>query len=960
MRIALIVLALLSPALAAAQGMINPSGGNAWDLYIFGNSRVVADVLESIKLLVAPDSGSTGFRTLMLFMAMLGFLVMAVRAGFNPSQNFIPMVAYILIAWAVSWGTTNIKMNVNIIDGTNAAEPVRTIQRVPAVVALPAVLVSNIGNYFTTAIERYFTGIPDELKISGEKVNGFNLFGRVLQETNQFKFTSQPLRDSVRAYMADCVVPAIASSTLSADIPAPGQGTTRVYGREALIKSSNLMETLATAKHNAIVTRYFGFDESRAQAAITLAGAGSYVDVKKAMASGVLLSCADAYDFMAEDMKNHANALFSAAATAWSTTGTLVPLETTFSVMLSQIGSVGGANRFAAFGSPQGYITQQAVIGETTGAFRQAAMMTGNNEMLQAASIAQAEQNQRSAWAAGFAIFNNMMGYVYSVLQAFIFAIMPIIIIALFVPGLAKGIFVNYSQILLWLALWFPMLAVINYLVTLFGQEQIGGIMALSGGPTAQNSALVSEKTADLLLAANFLGVSVPMITWGLVKGAMAFTEFIGSGIGSSFATQAGASAASGNMSMGNLSMDQTSMNKFNTASQATVGFMQTQFTNGAGTLLSTAQAGGVSTEAHGAQATSTTQVSREMARQASMQQSISDTLSQAIDKGWTKQEMFEKARQSSDEQSYNKFVNFMKSQGISLDADKTASRDASYGKSSAANQSASTGAGYELRAGVGGSGSSGGPAPTGVAGKAAAVAGAIAKFVPTVGVNANHSRKEENGASTEQKAGEAVQAKESIGAKKTDLTSGADQKQGGRNQAASEQERTGDSESEAWKKQLQTALQASNQQAIAYSDAAKVSDTLSVHAGMDVRSVRDVAASADNLRGRVAEQVAPVERNIAATTQDLRQATKDAGVVGRVDPNALAKAFDEDKAATRARINAAKAGVVADTKGIEKVEGSGVTVKQVDARHDAVRNTSGANQEHINEVRRDIKPFTN
>ena len=45
----------------------------------------------------------------------------------------------------------------------------------------------------------------------------------------------------------------------------------------------------------------------------------------------------------------------------------------------------------------------------------------------------------------------------------------PIVIVALMIPGLGQKIFVNYAQILLWLTMWAPMLAVINYLVTVFG-----------------------------------------------------------------------------------------------------------------------------------------------------------------------------------------------------------------------------------------------------------------------------------------------------------------------------------------------------------------------------------------------------------------------------------------------------------------------------------------------------------
>jgi len=213
-------------------------------------------------------------------------------------------------------------------------------------------------------------------------------------------------------------------------------------------------------------------------------------------------------------------------------------------------------------------------------------MQTGNNELMTAASIAQAEQSQRSSWVAGFHVFNNMMGYVFTVLQAFIFAITPMIVVALMVPGLGKSIFTNYAQILIWLTLWMPMLALINYIITLFGTTSIETAMSMSDGVSLSNKGEISVRTTNLVIAAQFLGTMTPLLTWGLVKGAMAFTEFISSGVGSAFASQAGASAATGNMSLNNMSMDNTSMNKFNTAMSSTVGTQATNAFTNAGALM--------------------------------------------------------------------------------------------------------------------------------------------------------------------------------------------------------------------------------------------------------------------------------------------------------------------------------------------------------------------------------------
>jgi hypothetical protein len=218
---------------------------------------------------------------------------------------------------------------------------------------------------------------------------------------------------------------------------------------------------------------------------------------------------------------------------------------------------------------------------------------------MMATSLAQAEQSQKTAWWTAAEIFRNMMGYVYVVLQAFIVAIVPIVVIGLMIPGFGGKIFVSYFQILVWLTLWAPMTSIINFLITIFGGSELQSTLGVSG-VSMQNSAVLSEQTNNLVIAAQFLGTLVPILTWGLVKGSMAFTEFITHGIGSSFATQAGAQASTGNLSLGNLSMDNVGMNKYSTVMSAAVGQQQVQAGFGAGHSLSELQAGGTMATANG------------------------------------------------------------------------------------------------------------------------------------------------------------------------------------------------------------------------------------------------------------------------------------------------------------------------------------------------------------------------
>lgn len=556
---------LVMPGLAFAgpTSTLNPLNGNAWTLHVFGNGDAIFHILQSIKLLMLPETGETGFNNLLMFLATLGFLVLAIQAGFDPSKNMMKMFSYIIVVASVHMMTLSITANIRIKDSVTNYDNV--VPGVPALVGVPAALVSEVGEWFTDTIETYYN-IPSEMTVSG---GAFNLFGRLMQESNEYVISNPELKKSLSAYVADCVVPAMATGKLHAS---------------DLMVSPNMTATLALATHEAILTKYWPVGiPSTTGTGVSFPSNIDYKGTSYPVEGGLgaVLPCAGAWQELEKAMQVHADELVAASARNWSKTGVLIPFEAAMSSAMAMASS-GGANAFGNYSRPQGFILQQAMLNSMNGSFRSAAASIGNNDVLMAASLAQAEQSQKSSWFTAARVFTNMMGYVYTTLQAFIFAIVPVVIIALMVPGLGKSIFTNYSQILVWLMLWQPMLSIVNYLITLFGKAQIASSLELAAGVTMQNKYIMTEQTNDLMLAAQFLGTSVPLLTWGLVKGSLAFTEFISHGIGSSMAQQAGATAATGNMSMNNMSMDNASMNKFNTAMSSAVGAQTTMGYTGA------------------------------------------------------------------------------------------------------------------------------------------------------------------------------------------------------------------------------------------------------------------------------------------------------------------------------------------------------------------------------------------
>lgn len=629
-------LVLLGTAAAHAAGVANPVGNSAWDLYVFGNGFVVYQVLMSIKMLMVPTSGSTGYSTVVTFMAVLGFLVLAVRTGFNPSKNIFSLFGYLLTAWMISYASTGLVANVNIDDlaVTGAGSGgTYSVSGVPAIVALPAALVSEVGNYFTSTMESYFN-MPGDFTLSGA-AGQFDLFGKMVADSSKFTFTSPALRQSWASYMGNCAVPAIALNRLKGlaypSNYAPSSGGAApspvpVYGVDVLLRSTNLMRDLGSAASPAIMTTYYPIKGSPMIGVPPSASGGT------SLGMGVVVTCADAYQNLLVDAKNNAKAALGASAAQWSASGALTPLSTAFNGMLQSAYATGSS--YAGYTDPESYVTQQSMLNEMSPALRQSASALGNNSLIQAAALAQGQQNQRSSWETAFGMFNNMMGYVFTVLQVFIFALTPIIAVMLMIPGLGGKVFANYAQILVWLALWMPMLALINFVITLFSMQTFSGDIQLYGGLSAQNSGIMSQSSANLVLAAQFLGTMVPMLAWGVVTGSLAFTEFIAHGIGSSFAMQAGAAAASGNLSMGNLGMNSASTDKFNTAMSSTVGYQDVNAFTNAGALQENFNVGGATMTRNGGAVQNSDSLGQQYSQQASLLHAASKTLSDSFSHG--------------------------------------------------------------------------------------------------------------------------------------------------------------------------------------------------------------------------------------------------------------------------------------------------------------------------------------
>ncbi len=162
---------------------------------------------------------------------------------------------------------------------------------------------------------------------------------------------------------------------------------------------------------------------------------------------------------------------------------------------------------------------------------------------------------QRSAYAVAGEIAARTLPLFKNVIEALSYALFIFIVVLALLPNGYK-ILLTYCGILVWTQLWAPLYAVLNLIMTLYGTSETKSI--IGEGLTLLNSSAIINANADMVTLAAWLSVSIPFISYGILKqGAAAFVglaQHLGSAMESA-ASGAAAETVSGNVSLGNFTM---------------------------------------------------------------------------------------------------------------------------------------------------------------------------------------------------------------------------------------------------------------------------------------------------------------------------------------------------------------------------------------------------------------------
>ena len=163
---------------------------------------------------------------------------------------------------------------------------------------------------------------------------------------------------------------------------------------------------------------------------------------------------------------------------------------------------------------------------------------------------------QRSAYAIAGDIAARTLPLFKNVIEALSYALFIFIVVLALLPNGYK-ILITYFGILVWTQLWAPLYAVLNLIMSLYGRGETHHLIGAEG-LTLLNSSAIINANADMVTLAAWLSLSIPFISYGILKqGAGAFVglaHHLGSAMQAS-ASSVAAEAVSGNISLGNVSL---------------------------------------------------------------------------------------------------------------------------------------------------------------------------------------------------------------------------------------------------------------------------------------------------------------------------------------------------------------------------------------------------------------------
>lgn len=501
-------------------------------VFAYGN----VDALHGIFNAVAMIMSSRDFEHMIRLAVVIGFAVVATLAMFpgNLGKGINWLVAVMVITGVMLVP----KADVSIVDRTGQQSTV-VVSGVPWTLALLASVKSSIGMTLTEAFETAFQTIPSSSRALPSQLsyldNGMMFGSRLVRATREAQPVSSYDQTDLVQFIRSCVVPELGRN-IGADAAARSTDLQTVFG--------NTNPALSAGYHDANAGWVLKVD--------------TCPNVWNALQNRLNAAGVAAVSRVASTTMAGAFAIHSGNATARAG---------------AAIASIyGKASLASASASASQIMVQNILINATADAAAVQASSSDPGLLLLASMRTQAIAQMNAGSMVQGRIAEESLPMIRNITEAILFAAFPLVCILLVASeGRAMGgLFKSYVLVLLWVELWPPMFAVVNYLQTLEAAKGLAGAGYMPGvgsGLSVATASSVYTTSVSSLGATAWMVTFVPVLAAAVLFGFDKIMSITGAMGGGTRAAQTEAAAATkGNLAMGNVSFDQRQLAAYETS----------------------------------------------------------------------------------------------------------------------------------------------------------------------------------------------------------------------------------------------------------------------------------------------------------------------------------------------------------------------------------------------------------
>ena len=490
-----------------------------WEIYAYQNAASLFGVFNAAAAIHA----SGDYASAVAAVAFCGFVAALIAYAFAPEKlqgwKWLGTVVLVFSILIVP------KVTVGIVDKTGGT-PVQVVDNVPFGAAVLGSLTSTIGHTLTGLFETAFQVIPGAGALPSElryEQNGLMFGNRLIRETGGVVFQDPNFRTDLINFIHNCTTYDLLDGTIS---PATFSTSDDVW---------SLMSTPNPARFTPLTNT-----------------TGTTVD-----------TCPNAYVNLSTRIPAQISRIQGQLAFRLNPT---LPGTAAASVIAGQIQQAYIKNNIAsASATAADLIRQNAVLN----AIADTGQIVGQKvndpaAMVLAVGRAQGVAQQNAAWINAGKTAEQALPVFRNVIEAVTYALFPLFVLLLLLTIGRESLmaFKGYAAILIWIQLWPPLYAVLNYMASIYAAYDIGSAADLGTGTkmlTLQTASSIYSRAISGEAIVGYLSISIPFIAWAALKRMENFgTAMVGglSGLQAMLGSATG-SAALGNTSLGNVSMDQ-------------------------------------------------------------------------------------------------------------------------------------------------------------------------------------------------------------------------------------------------------------------------------------------------------------------------------------------------------------------------------------------------------------------